>query len=255
MAEVVLRLWVVKVREKVGYCECVFSNKIVQGTGKGDRKMITTVIFDMDGVLIDSEPVYLEAMLEFGQHKRPELLEKDICAIVGRTSQDSWEIMEKAIGNGQNWQELRHDYREWIDVSQGLDYTRIFREEARGLLEELKQRGYRIALASSTHRQLVLHVLFQNQILQYFERIITGDQFKKSKPDPEIYHYTAKAMGVKEEECFVLEDSTVGIQAAHDAGMTVAALIDDRFGFDRKLADYEVESVDKILDYLPEKNR
>ena len=46
--------------------------------------MITTVIFDMDGVLIDSEPVYLEAMLEFGQHKRPELLEKDICAIVGR---------------------------------------------------------------------------------------------------------------------------------------------------------------------------
>lgn len=217
--------------------------------------MITTVIFDMDGVLIDSEPVYLEAMLEFGQHKRPELLEKDICAIVGRTSQDSWEIMEKAIGNGQDWQELRHDYREWIDVSQGLDYTRIFREEARSLLKQLKQRGYRIALASSTHRQLVLHVLFQNQILQYFERIITGDQFKKSKPDPEIYHYTAKVMGVKEEECFVLEDSTVGIQAAHDAGMTVAALIDDRFGFDRSLADYEVESIDKILDYLPEKNR
>ncbi len=62
-------------------------------------------------------------------------------------------------------------------------------------------------------------------------------------------------MGVKEEECFVLEDSTVGIQAAHDAGMTVAALIDDRFGFDRSLADYEVESVNKILDYLPEKNR
>ena len=135
--------------------------------------MITTVIFDMDGVLIDSEPVYLEAMLEFGQHKRPGLLEKDICAIVGRTSQDSWEIMEKAIKNGQNWKELRHDYREWIDVSQGLDYTRIFREEARSLLKELKQRGYRIALASSTHRQLVLHVLFQNQILQYFERIIT----------------------------------------------------------------------------------
>ena len=47
----------------------------------------------------------------------------------------------------------------------------------------------------------------------------------------------------------------MGIQAAHDAGMTVAALIDDRFGFDRSLADYEVESVNKILDYLPEKNR
>lgn len=215
--------------------------------------MISTVIFDMDGVLIDSEPVYLEAMLQFGRHKKPELQEKDICAIVGRTSQDSWEIMEKAIGNGQDWRQLRSDYREWIDVSEGLDYTQIFRPEARTVMEELKRRGYRMAVASSTHRQLVLHVLFQNKILHYFEKIITGDMFKKSKPDPEIYHYTAKALGVDEKECFVLEDSTVGIQAAHDAGMTVAALIDDRFGFDRSLADYEVERVDKILRYLPER--
>lgn len=221
---------------------------------KGAMDMISTVIFDMDGVLIDSEPVYLEAMLEFGRHKRRDLLEKDICAVVGRTSRDSWEIMEKAIGNGQSWQQLRHDYREWIDVSQGLDYTRIFRKEAKGLLEELKQRGYRIALASSTHRQLVLHVLFQNKILPFFEQITTGDQFTKSKPDPEIYHYTAKMMGVKEEECFVLEDSTVGIKAAHQAGMTVAALIDDRFGFDRSLADYEVEQMEQILDYLPRRH-
>lgn len=213
--------------------------------------MISSVIFDMDGVLIDSEPVYLEAMLQFGRYKKPELQEKDIVAIVGRTSQDSWEIMERAIGNGQSWQELRKEYHDWIDVSQGLDYTRIFRQEARELLEELKRRGYRLAVASSTHRQLVLHVLFQNKILHAFEQIITGDMFKKSKPDPEIYHHTAKVLGVREEECFVLEDSTVGIRAAHDAGMTVAALIDDRFGFDRSLADYEVGRVDEILQYLP----
>lgn len=212
--------------------------------------MITTVIFDMDGVLIDSEPVYMDSMLRFGRHKRPGLLQEDILGVAGRTSQDSWEIMEKAIHNGQNWQELRQDYRKWTDVSQDMDYTKIFRTEAREVLETLKQRGYRIALASSTHRQLVLHVLFQNQILKYFEQITTGDQFKRSKPDPEIYHYTAKAMGVCEHECLVVEDSTVGIQAAHEAGMKVAALIDDRFGFDRSLADYEVERIDKILDYL-----
>lgn len=216
--------------------------------------MISTVIFDMDGVLIDSEPVYLEAMLQFGRCKRPDLLEKDIRGVVGRTSRDSWEIMERAIDNGQDWRQLRRDYREWIDVSQGLDYTRIFRKEAGNLLKELKQRGYRIALASSTHRQLVLHVLFQNKILPFFEQITTGDQFTKSKPDPEIYHYTAKVMGVEEEECFVLEDSTVGIQAAHQAKMTVAALIDNRFGFDRSLADYEVERIDQILDYLPKRH-
>ena len=213
--------------------------------------MINTVIFDMDGVLIDSEGVYLKAMLEFAQYKNPAVEEADIVKIVGRTSQDSWEIMERAIANGQDWRQLRQDYRGWIDVSEGLDYTTIFRSEAKRVLEELKQRGYRLAVASSTHRQLVLHVLFQNHILDYFELVVTGDQFRKSKPDPEIYHYTASHLGVKEEECFVLEDSTVGIRAAHDAGIVVAALIDDRFGFDRSLADYEVEGIEGILAYLP----
>lgn len=215
--------------------------------------MIKAVIFDMDGVLIDSEGVYLEAMVQFARIRNPKIEQKDICGVVGRTSRDSWEIMEKAIDNGKTWNELRQEYHQWIDVSDSVDYIRIFRPEGKEVLEELKKRGYRMALASSTHRQLVLHVLFQNHILEYFEVIVTGDKFTKSKPDPEIYHYTAKALGVKEEDCFVLEDSTVGIMAAHQAGMNVAALIDDRFGFDRKLADYEVKRIQDILQYLPER--
>ena len=74
--------------------------------------------------------------------------------------------------------------------------------------------------------------------------------FTRSKPDPEIYHYTAGKLGVKEENGFVLEDATVGIRAAHDAGMEVAALIDDRFGFDQGLADCQVEHIQDILQYL-----
>lgn len=107
-----------------------------------------------------------------------------------------------------------------------------------------------MAVASSTHRQLVLHVLFQNGILDYFETVVTGDQFVRSKPDPEIYHHTAKILKTAETDCFVLEDSTVGIRAAHDAGMKVAAVIDNRFGFDQSLADYQVEKIEDILQYL-----
>ena len=212
--------------------------------------MTEAVIFDMDGVLVDSEPVYLQAMLRVAQKKNPQVKEEDIHGTVGRTAKDTWSIMEKAIHNGQSWQELRKEYHQWTGVYDSTDYRAIFRPEARNLIQKLKEKGYKLAVASSTHRQLVLHVLFQNQILSYFDVVVTGDMFTRSKPDPEIYHYTANALGVSEENCFVVEDSTPGITAAHRAGMKVAALIDDRFGFDRSLADYQVEKLEDIWEYL-----
>ena len=83
-----------------------------------------------------------------------------------------------------------------------------------------------------------------------FDLIVSGNQFRQSKPNPEIYHYTAATLGIPEEQCFVVEDSTVGIQAAKNAGMTVAAYQDDRFGFDQSAADYHITSISEILKYL-----
>ena len=85
----------------------------------------------------------------------------------------------------------------------------------------------------------------------WFDLVVSGGQFKQSKPNPEIYHYTAKTLKVKEAEFFVIEDSEVGIEAGKAAGMTVAALRDERFGFDQSKADYMMESLMEILDYLP----
>ena len=77
------------------------------------------------------------------------------------------------------------------------------------------------------------------------ERMISASTFKRSKPDPAVYLYTAEQMGLQPEECLVIEDSTVGITAGHCAGMTVAAL--NRFSFDRSLADYELNSLEEIV--------
>lgn len=76
--------------------------------------------------------------------------------------------------------------------------------------------------------------------------MVSGESFRKSKPDPEIYIHTAAALGIDTKDCLVAEDSTAGITAAHLAGMQVAAVIDDRFGFDRSLADFEVEKITDI---------
>lgn len=211
--------------------------------------MIKAVIFDMDGVLIDSEPVYLQFDLEFARTKNPNAKLEDLYGMIGASREDAWGCMERAVGNGQTWQELRDEFRQ-IDIFPLMDYRKIFRPEAGELLEELKRGGYRLALASSTQMDVIERVLRENEIADYFEVVVTGAMFKRSKPDPEIYHYTAGKLGVKEEECFVVEDSTFGVTAAARAGMTVAALIDERFHFDQSLADYRIRSLREVSGLL-----
>ena len=157
--------------------------------------------------------------------------------------------MARAIDNGQTWQELRDEFRQ-LDIFPQVDYQKIFRPEARVLLDELKARGFKLALASSTQMEVIERVLKENEIFDYFEVVVTGAMFKRSKPDPEIYHYTAGKLGVKEEECFVVEDSTYGVTAAARAGMTVAALIDERFHFDQSLAAYRIRSLSEVSGLL-----
>ena len=215
-----------------------------------EQKKYRAAIFDMDGVIVDSEIVYNDYLLAFAQTKNPAVVMDDINPMVGRTRKDSWMIMANAVNNGQTWEELLGEFRV-LDVYKNVDYQKIFRPEALTVVKELKARGYRVALASSTGPKLIARIMEETGMRPWFDLIVSGGQFKQSKPDPEIYHYTAKTLKVKEEECFVIEDSEVGIEAGKAAGMTVAALRDDRFGFDQSRADHMMESLMEILDYLP----
>lgn len=213
--------------------------------------MIKAVIFDMDGVIIDSEAVYLNRQYQFVREKNPDARYEELFGMVGATKQDAWEVLAKAVNNGQTWEELREEYHAWNAEFQ-VDYREIFRPEVKTVMEELKRRGYLLAVASSTHLELVLHVMEINEIRPLLDQVVSGGQFQRSKPDPEIYLYTAAALGAEPCECFVVEDSTIGITAARAAGMNIAALIDDRFGFDRSGADYEISRIEEILGILPE---
>ena len=208
--------------------------------------MIKAVIFDMDGVIIDSEGVYLQYQLEFARKKNPDVKIEQLFPMVGATKKESWEVLRKAIDNGQTWEELREEFRQ-RDIYSEIDYRKLFRPEVGETLEQLKRDGYRLALASSTHLELVERVLMENGIKHYFEAVVSGNQFKKSKPDPEIYLYTSKKLELSPEECLAVEDSTIGITAAHRAGMKIAAVTDQRYRFDQSLADYHLERVKDVL--------
>lgn len=218
------------------------------------NKKIKAVIFDMDGVLIDSEEEYLKYELAFAQTKNPHVTMKQLYGMVGSSREDAWSCLARAVENGQTWEELRREYQDSFqgkNVFERVDYTAMFRKEAAKVLKELKKRGYLLALASSTQIEVIERVLKVNQIEEYFQVVVSGTQFKRSKPDPEIYHDTARRLGVKEEECFVVEDSTFGVTAASRAGMAIAAVIDERFGFDQSLADWRINNLLEILEILP----
>jgi HAD superfamily hydrolase (TIGR01509 family) len=211
--------------------------------------MIQAVIFDMDGVLIDSEGVYLNYQLAFARTKNPAVTMEQLYPMVGATKKDSWEVVERAVNNGQTWEELRSEFRK-KDIYEEIDYRKLYRKEATEVLNTLKSEGYKLALASSTHLELVERVLVENGIRDLFETVVSGNQFKKSKPDPEIYLHTASCLGVEPKECLAVEDSTIGITAAHRAGMKIAAIIDERYGFDQSLADYRIPGVKDVLEVV-----
>ncbi|MCI7795543.1 MAG: HAD family phosphatase [Lachnospiraceae bacterium] len=210
---------------------------------------IRAVIFDMDGVIVDSEYVYMDYLLDFARSKNPAVVMEQLNPMVGLSRKDSWSIMADAVSNGQSWEELMAEFRK-LDIYSRVDYQAIFRPDALTTVKELHRRGYLVALASSTGPKLIAKIVEVTGMRPWFHLIVSGGQFKRSKPDPEIYHYTAATLGVPESACFVVEDSTVGIQAGKAAGMTVAALIDDRFGFDQSRADYRIRTISDILEYL-----
>ena len=196
----------------------------------------------MDGVIVDSEFVYNQYLLAFAKTKNPAVTMEQINPMVGLSRKDSWSVMAKAVSNGQTWEELRDEFSA-LDVYSGVNYREIFRQEAMTAAVELKKRGYLVALASSTGPELIARIIEETGMRPFFDLVVSGKQFKQSKPNPEIYHYTAKTLGVPEEECFVIEDSTVGIEAAKRAGITELILSEENR---KDIAEIKPEYIDGL---------
>lgn len=208
--------------------------------------MIKAIIFDMDGVLIDSEIIYLNHMYEKLKHVYPHIKREALFSVVGSDTKRTMKIISNVIGEDV-------DSDSFIKLYEGLwvncrpDYPAILRREVPALLKELHSRGYLLALASSTSRKGIEEVLTSCGLKDGFDYVVSGEEFKESKPNPEIYRHTAAVLECKPQECLVVEDSTYGIMAGHNAGMTVAALIDDRFGTDQSLANYFMHNLEEVL--------
>ncbi|WP_026670963.1 HAD family hydrolase [Butyrivibrio sp. AE3006] len=181
-------------------------------------KKFEAVVFDMDGVIFDSERATMNCWLELAEKYGIENMEEPYLACTGTTDQRTREIMLKAYGDDFPYdvyaKEASKMYHEKYDGGR-----LPMKNGVHAILDFLKYEGKKIALASSTKRETVENQLRDAGILDYFDELVTGDMVSKSKPDPEIFLLACEKIGVKPEDAYAIEDSYNGIRSANAGGL------------------------------------
>lgn len=213
--------------------------------------MIKAVIFDLDGLLVDSEivayKIYKEMLNEFEYNFSIEEYAKNFSG--------------KTLINNITY--LINTYNLPLDINialeKVLEIENKFIEEgielkagAKELLSYLKSNSYKIALASSSIKDRALTILKQNNIIEYFDDFVFGYEVEKGKPYPDIFLKACEKLSESPENCLVLEDSEAGIQAAYSANIPVICVPDMKVPTQKYLdmTKAVLNSLEEVISYL-----
>jgi HAD superfamily hydrolase (TIGR01509 family) len=184
---------------------------------------VGAVIFDMDGVLVDSEPLHHRTLNEvLAEEGRPGLDFAEYVPYMGTTDIYTWNDLIRRFGLPNTCEYYCDRYDERILLA----YRRYSTPAAGALaaLRALREFGVPLALASSSRREWVETCLAALGVRRFFDIVVSGDMVERSKPHPEIYLTSARLLGVPAEVCAAIEDSPQGIAAALAAGMFTIAV-------------------------------
>lgn len=208
-----------------------------------------TIIFDMDGVIFDSEATYIQELIDFFKMYDIDLTIDDCQKVIGVDSRLFNDIVYSWWQNKTSKEEFIEILNHYYDSIE-RDYKVILKPHVVSLLKYLKENHYKVALASSSSEQLIDKALTTSGIIDYFDLITSGNTFKQSKPHPEIYLYTIEKLHVTKKEALIIEDSQPGIQAAKNAGIDVIAVKDNRFSIDQSQANYIIDDILDVKKYI-----
>ena len=185
---------------------------------------IKAIIFDMDGVILDSESISDITWKMAADEKGLAVNDEILNACRGTNKNDTMTILKKYYGadfDSEAFLERTSQFFHEIEEKDGIPLLPYAKE----ILEYLKPR-YRLALASSTRGPTVERQLRAAGVIDFFETRTTGEMVEHSKPNPEIYLMACKSIGKKPEECVAIEDSLNGIRSAYAAGLHPIMVID-----------------------------
>ncbi len=186
---------------------------------------IASVVFDMDGTLLDTEPLYREAIFKACAEFGHEMTEELHAAQVGVPNDVGRALFFAAFGADfpfERYHARMHEIMAELEATRGVP----LKKGARALLERLKARGIPAALVTSTARSAALERLDRAGLADLLAAVVTRSDTAKGKPHPEPFLAAAARLGVAPQACLALEDSPGGIRAAHAAGMQTVMVPD-----------------------------
>lgn len=191
----------------------------------GEVNTIKAAIFDMDGLLFDTERLFFELSRTIGKEIGWEITDEVLYLSMGKNNQDIEKLLYEKLGAGfpfqlyvETWRRFRDEHIKKFGVPQ--------KRGVREILAAVKKANLACALATSSRRESAVMYLTKSGLLEHFAVIVGGEEVKRGKPEPDIFLKASSLLGVTPSACLVFEDSENGIKAGSEAGMRVIHIPD-----------------------------
>ena len=218
--------------------------------------MIKAVIFDMDGLMIDSERVTFEGYQHVLAKENLTMSEEKYKTLLGKPVKAVHDLFKEDYGPQYDVDQIIKDVHAYIAKrfeTEGVPLKPGLVE----LLKYLKVNNYKTIIATSSHRNRVDLIVKQAQIDQYFDDSICGDEVTKGKPNPEVFLKACQKLQVSPQDALVLEDSESGINAAYNADIKVIGIPDMKYPEEKyvKMTYKIMDNLFQVKDFLEENNK